>query len=107
MVYDMGIEMINWLTSSVWFNTNLFVSGYYYIFVLLDSLTDDNSKIINLKVLRVLRRVSGSITSVRCPLEDIYFMWTLYFFIFTSHRGGNVSTAVRSIPTAVRTFPPQ
>ena len=34
---------------------------------------------------------------LRCPIEDIYFMWTFYF-LFLLHRGGNILTAVRTFP---------
>ena len=60
--------------------------------------------------------VCNSTVSRRGHLFYVDFL----FFIFTSHRGGNVSTAVRTfpplwehshrgenIPTAVRTFPPR
>ena len=72
-------------------------------------------------------------THVRCPLEDIYFMWTFNFLFLLltavgmfpprwehSHRGENILTAVETFPprwehshrgenilTTVRTFPPR
>ena len=51
------------------------------------------------------------IRMVRCPLEDIYFMWTFYFLFLLltvvgmfpprwehSHRGENILTAVETFP---------
>ena len=48
---------------------------------------------------------------LRCPLEDIYFMWTFYFYFSPRwecfHRGENILTAVETFPPRWEVFPPR